>query len=251
MPGPVRYTEKGKVKKSAPRKYESGKGWSDLTPKEQASPSVPSARKSRIRKATGPIGPQGFSRQSQRRSSILAEINRQQDTRKTNQEALGFVGDALAKVAKVVTAEPQTDFEKGIAPLTAVLPTLGMVKGNTVFRGATVKGVEGLRRHKAAEYTIDRKFGEKTTTASRNRENRLREEAMDRVRREGFSSRRKAKDYRREARADSQAARRTYRRRNRRWRSPAEKQAARKEAYDRNEMKGWLYEEQNASGPGT
>jgi hypothetical protein len=139
MPGPVRYTEKGKVKKSAPRKYESGKGWSNISAEEQASPSVPPARKSRIRKATGPIGPQGFSRQSQRRSSILAEINRQQDTRKTNQEALGFVGDALAKVAKVITAEPQTDFEKGIEPLMMAIPQLGML------RGATVKGIPGLK----------------------------------------------------------------------------------------------------------
>jgi hypothetical protein len=148
MPGPVRYTEKGKVKKSAPRKYEGGKGWSKLTAKEQAAPAVPQAsppapskagRRSSIRKAAGPIGPVGISPRRQRREAITREIAEQQDTRKTNQEALGFVGDALAKVAAVVTAEPKTDFEKGIAPLTALIPSVGMLKG------ATVKGVSGLK----------------------------------------------------------------------------------------------------------
>ena len=148
MPGPVRYTESGKVKKSAPRKYESGKGWSKLTPKERAAPAVPQAsppapskagRRSSIRKAAGPIGPVGITPQRQRREAILSEVREQQDTRKTNQEALGFVGDALAKVAAIVTAEPKTDIEKGIAPLAALIPSVGMLKG------ATVKGVSGLK----------------------------------------------------------------------------------------------------------
>lgn len=162
MPGPVRYTEKGKVKKSAPRKYESGKGWSKLSKAEQQSPEFDApSRKSRIRQAaTGPIGPQG-GRKSQRRQSILAEISRQQDTRKTNQEALGFVGDALAKVASVVTeaTTPKTDFDKAIEPLTMAIPSVGMLRGgSTILTGATrmrVPGAHPYLRTKRTKYEVD------------------------------------------------------------------------------------------------
>lgn len=193
MPGPVRYTKSGKVKKSAPRKYESGKGWSKLTPKEQAAPAVPQAsppapskagRRSSIRKAAGPIGPVGISPRRQRREAITREIAEQQDTRKTNQEALGFVGDALAKVAEVITAEPKTDFEKGIAPLTAALPTLGMV------RGATVKGTSGLKSavpaREAAKKAVARREARAEKVAARpNKRSEARAKRRDRNRGRG------------------------------------------------------------------
>jgi hypothetical protein len=195
MPGPVRYTKSGKVKKSAPRKYESGKGWSKLTAKEQAAPAVPQAsppapskagRRSSIRKAAGPIGPVGISPRRQRREAITREIAEQQDTRKTNQEALGFVGDALAKVAEVVTAEPKTDFEKGIAPLTALIPSVGMLKG------ATVKGVSGLKSavpaRKAAKKAVARREAKAKKAADRpNRRAEARAERRDRGR--GYNQR--------------------------------------------------------------
>ena len=63
MPGPVRYTKSGKVKQAAPRKYESGKGWSKLTPTEQAAPSVgPTKRTSRRRQLRKAVSRGDFGR---------------------------------------------------------------------------------------------------------------------------------------------------------------------------------------------
>jgi hypothetical protein len=117
------------------------------TPRAPTPPAPSKAgRRSSIRKAAGPIGPVGISPRRQRREAITREIAEQQDTRKTNREALGFVGDALAKVAEVVTAEPKTDAEKAIAPLTALIPSVGMLKSvPKIPKRTATKGAKSAR----------------------------------------------------------------------------------------------------------
>ena len=100
MPGPVQYTKSGKVKQAAPRKYESGKGWSKLTPAQRAAPSVgPTKRSSRKRQLRKAVSRGDFGRSFE--STPTRRVSAP-DTREQNREALGPVGDALATVAKAL-----------------------------------------------------------------------------------------------------------------------------------------------------
>lgn len=137
MPGPVRYTKSGKVKQAAPRKYESGKGWSKLTPTEQAAPSVgptkKTSRKRQVRKAVsrGNFG-KSFEPTPTRRVSVP-------DTRAQNREALGPVGDALATVAKALQEPvdlPGTKLDRIGEILSILVAPRGALKGPSVGRAA-------------------------------------------------------------------------------------------------------------------
>lgn len=144
MPGPVRYTKSGKVKKAAPRKYETGKGWSKLTPKEQAAPSVTptktTSRKRQVRRAVSAPRSRGdFGRSFQPTPTRRVSAP---DTREQNREALGPVGDALATVARALQEPvdlPGTKFDRLGEIMSLLIAPRGTVKG------ATVKGVSGLR----------------------------------------------------------------------------------------------------------
>jgi hypothetical protein len=61
------------------------------------------------------------------------------DTRYSNRKALGPVGSVIGKFADALTKGPQTKLEKKLEPLTYATPAGGMLKG------ATVKGVSGLK----------------------------------------------------------------------------------------------------------
>lgn len=155
MPGPVRYTESGKVKKSAPRKYESGKGWSKLTPKEQAAPSVaPSkttSRKSRVRRAVAAPRSRGdFGRRFARlpRTTTSAVEKKQTGSEPIRpsllprKEVVAAVLDALSQPVDL----PGTRFDK-LGEMLSFLTPRGVVKG------ATVRGVSGLRAAMPARAT--------------------------------------------------------------------------------------------------
>lgn len=136
MPGPVRYSKSGKVKKSAPRKYESGRGWSKLTPTEQAAPSVgPTravARKREVRRAVSRQAGQA------KDSTVKAPERRSSEPIRPSllprKEIVTAVLDALSQPVDL----PGTRFDK-LGEMLSFLTPGGVVKG------ATVKGVSGLR----------------------------------------------------------------------------------------------------------
>jgi hypothetical protein len=161
MPGPVRYSKSGKVKKSTPRKYESGRGWSKLTPTKQATPAASKARKGEVRRA---VSRGDFGRQFARSPRTRIDTP---DTREINREALGPVGDALATVARKLSEPadlPGTRFDK-LAEVIALLTPGGVVKG------ATVKGVSGLKSavpvREAAKKTVSRRQARAKKAANR------------------------------------------------------------------------------------
>jgi hypothetical protein len=244
MPGPVRYTKSGKVKKATPRKYESGKGWSKMAESPAPAPTRSKVRKSEVRKT---LSRGDFGRRFSRSTPVKRVDTRDLDTRESNREALGPVGDALATVARAIQEPvdlPGTKLDK-LGEMLSFLAPGGVVKG------ATVKGVEGLRHRKIAEAITGRgRGGKKIAEGARKRAERLNREAMDKVRRERFLNRRRTKKARREAKADFYNATRTKRRRNRRNRTLAEKRRAREAAMERNEMRGWQRDEWNEAGPG-
>lgn len=146
MPGPVRYTKSGKVKKSAPRKYESGKGWSRLTPTERAAPSVgPTKKTSRRRQVRKAVSRGDFGRSFEPTPTRRVSAP---DTREQNREALGPVGDALATVAKALQEPvdlPGTKLDR----IGEILPILIAPRGVTRLRYPAVTG----RQRGAAQRT--------------------------------------------------------------------------------------------------
>ena len=183
MPGPVRYSKSGKVKKSAPRKYESGKGWSKLTPAEQAAPSVgPSKRTSRKRQVRKAVSRGDFGRSFKPARTRRVSVP---DTRAQNRKALGPVGDALATVAKALQEPvdlPGTKLDKLGEMLSFLAP-------GGVVRGATVKGVSGLRvavpQREAAKRALARRASKAATKRRRTETRPARRTEMRRRRRGG------------------------------------------------------------------
>lgn len=191
MPGPVRYTESGKVKKSAPRKYESGKGWSKLTPKEQAAPSVaPSkttSRKSKVRKAVAAPRSRGdFGRRFARspRTTTSAVEKKQAGSEPIRpsltprKEVVAAVLDALSRPVDL----PGTRFDK-LGEMLSFLTPGGVVKG------ATVKGVSGLRaavpQREAAKRALARRAAKSAAKRRRTEARPAQRTEMRRRRRSG------------------------------------------------------------------
>lgn len=166
MPGPVRYTKSGKVKQAAPRKYESGKGWSKLTPAQQAAPSVePTRRSSRRRQLRKAVSRGDFGRsfakspKTERKESGGEPIRPSLLPRK---EVVAAVIDALSQPVDL----PGTKFDK-LGEMLSFLAPGGVVKGASTSsrlspgmrkllvpggsRGrATVRGVSGLSADRVA-----------------------------------------------------------------------------------------------------
>jgi len=141
MPGPVRYSKSGKVKKSAPRKYESGKGWSKLTPTKQAAPAASKARKGEVRRAVsrGDFGRQ-FARSprtAEKRESGSEPIRPSLLPRK---EIAAAVVDALTKPVDL----PGKRFDN-LGEMLAILTPGGVVKGASIGRAARFRAQKNPR----------------------------------------------------------------------------------------------------------